>query len=126
VEPNLFVELSEGPTLFHEYFKIEINRSPAYCYVKPINNFDDSEFSDNDIELMDFVIKQYGNKTSKELVSITHRMNAPWYNSATRNGVYNVLVNELLSSTEFDVDLKELVEHDSRKKHIYLDYKSMF
>ena len=31
--------------------------------------FNEDEFSENDIELMDFVIEKYGDKTGKELIS---------------------------------------------------------
>lgn len=82
----------------------------------------DDEFSQNDLDLLDFVLKEFGDKSAKELVSYTHRKESPWYNTAKKNDVLDLLLNEEISNTEYIIDLTELVQHDSRKKEIYEDY----
>ena len=84
--------------------------------------FSEDEFSENDIELMDFVIEKYGNKTAKELISYTHRVNSPWYNVAKENAVLELLESEEINSTEYFIDMSMVVSHDERKLEMYSEY----
>jgi len=72
---------------------------------------------------MDFVIKEFGDRTAKELISYTHRENSPWYNTARKNSVLELLQNEQINNTEFVVDMGELVKYDKRKSALYEDFK---
>ena len=101
---------------------IEKTLEDGSIVIKPITDFNDDEFSDNDLELLDFVIKEFGNKTAKELVCYTHRKNSPWYNTAVRNSVLEMLEKEEINNTELLIDMTELVCHDKRKKEIYKDF----
>jgi uncharacterized phage-associated protein len=71
---------------------------------------------------MDFVIEKYGNKTAKELVSYTHRVNSPWYNVAKENAVLELLESEEINSTEYLIDMSMVVSHDERKLEMYSEY----
>jgi uncharacterized phage-associated protein len=75
---------------------------------------------------MDFVIKEYGNKTAKELISYTHRINSPWHNTAKTYNVLDLLEKELINNTEYLIDMSQLVEYDEWKKEIYLEYIETF
>ena len=84
--------------------------------------FCDDEFSDNEIELMNYVINKYGNLTAKDLISYTHRINSPWYEAAKENSVLDLLENESINNTEIQIDMSKLIIHDSRKLEIYFEY----
>lgn len=44
-----------------------------------IKDFCDDEFSDNDLLVIQEVIKKYGNLTAKDLVQLPHKKGILWY-----------------------------------------------
>lgn len=120
VSEEIFIDLSSETTLLKNY--IERTSEDGITVVKPIAKFNDDEFSDNDIELLDFVIEKFGDKSAKDLVYYTHRKNAPWHNTATVNSVLDLLENEEINNTELVIDMSILINHDKRKKAIYSEY----
>lgn len=118
VSEELFIDLSSEPTLLEKF----INRDSEGNYIVSKVHFNEDEFSENDIELMDFVIEKYGNKTAKELISYTHRVNSPWYNTAKENSVLDLLESETINNTEYLIDMGMIVSHDERKLEIYSEY----
>lgn len=121
VSQELFIDLSSETKLLDGY--IEKHVEGEKVYIKAKTTFNDDEFSDNDIELLDFVIDKYGCQTAKNLVSYTHRENSPWYKTAVKENVLESLKNESINSTDFIIDMGQLIAHDERKKEIYLDYQ---
>ncbi|MGL5233687.1 MAG: Panacea domain-containing protein [Empedobacter falsenii] len=120
VSEELFIDLSSETKLLEDY--IEKNNDDGVNYIRPIVNFNDDEFSDNDIELMDSIIEKFGNKSAKELIAYTHRVNSPWYNTAKENDVLELLESEIINNTEYLIDMSQLIAHDDRKRGIYSDY----
>jgi uncharacterized phage-associated protein len=118
VSEELFIDLSSEPYLLEKF----INRDSEGNYIVSKVKFREDEFSENDIELMNLVIDKYGNKTAKELISYTHRINSPWYNTAKENSVLELLENETINNTEFLIDMGKIVSHDERKFEIYSEY----
>lgn len=119
VSEEIFIDLSSETALLKDF----ISRShDEDNFIVPINKFDDGEFSDNDIHLMDFVVENFGAKSAKDLISYTHRINSPWHNTAKENSVLELLEAEKINNTEFVIDLAKLVEHDPRKKDIYYQF----
>jgi len=121
VSEDIFVELSSEPSFLKDYFLKRIEGDNLY--ILPNGEFNDDEFSQNDLDLMDFVIKEFGGKTAKDLISYTHRKNSPWYNTAKKNSVLELLQNEQINNTEFVVDMGELIKYDERKSALYEDFK---
>ncbi len=119
VSEEIFIDLSSEIALLKKYVA---RSSDDDNHIVSANIFDDGEFSDNDINLMDFVVKSFGSKSAKDLISYTHRINSPWYISAKENSVLELLKTEKINNTEFIIDLVRIVEHDFRKKEIYLQY----
>lgn len=120
VSEELFIDLSSEPKLLENF--IAKNDSEGVNYIIPTVAFSDDEFSDNDIELMDLVIKKFGKLSAKDLITYTHRKNAPWHNTAIENAVLDLLESETINNTEFIIDMGQLVSHDSRKKELYLEF----
>lgn len=120
VSEELFVDLSSKTKLLKGY--IEKRMDDEKTYIKPKTPFVDDEFSDNDMDLMDYVIEKYGSKTANNLISYTHRANSPWYNTAVKNNVLELLEKELINKTDFTIDMSQLISHDERKKEIYTNY----
>jgi uncharacterized phage-associated protein len=122
VSEDIFIELSSEASFLKNYIRKVFEGE--HIYIEPGAAFDDSEFTQNDIDLMDFVIEEFGNKTAKELVDYTHRKNSPWYNSAQKNSVLEMLTNEEINNTQFVVDMSDLIKHDERKLSLYEEFKS--
>lgn len=123
VSEEIFIDLSSETTLLKDYVKMESDEGAGF--IKACKGFDDNEFSDNDIELLDFVVSQFGNKTAKELVSHTHRINSPWHKTAKDNLALELLMNEEINNTALFVNMEMLVSHDERKKAIYREFIEM-
>lgn len=123
VSEEIYIELSEQPEMLKSFINTKAVNNGTI--IKPIAKFNDDEFSDNDIDLLDHVIELFGQKTSKELVSYTHRPNSPWHKAAIDNSVLELLNREEINNTEYIIDMGSLVSHDERKKAIYLDYLEM-
>lgn len=120
VSEELFIDLSSETKLLEDY--IEKNSDDGVNYIRPVVDFNDDEFSDNDIDLMDSIIEKFGDKSAKELIAYTHRVNSPWYNTAKENDVLELLESETINNTEYLIDMSQLIAHDDRKKGIYSDY----
>ena len=120
VAQEIFVELSTTPTKLNPFIEQEI--SGKNIFVRPKKSFNDDEFTDNDIELLNEVIERYGSKSASDLIEITHRKNSPWYNTAVANGLLERLLSDDINSTNIYIDMTELVAFDERKKQLYQDY----
>jgi len=120
VSEEIFIDLSSEITMLKNF--IERSSDEGVTVIKPTVDFNDDEFSDNDIELLDFVIKEFGDKSAKELVYYTHRKNSPWYNTAVENSVLELLENSEINNTELLIDMGSLVNHDERKKRVYSEF----
>ena len=117
VAEPIFIDLSSEMSLLAPFIK---SNQKGHLSAK------DDEFSDNDIELLDEVIKSFGNKTAKELVAYTHNEESLWNKTAKENKVLNLLENETINSTNLYLNLADLVANDPRKKAIYEDYIEQF
>lgn len=120
VSEELFIDLSSETTLLKDYIKR--TSEEGVTLIEPTKPFNNDEFTDNDLELLDYVIQEFGNKSAKDLVYYTHRKNAPWYNTAVKHDVLDLLEKEEINNTEFLIDMQALIQHDSRKLFLYQDY----
>jgi hypothetical protein len=77
-----------------------------------LTDFNDDEFSDNDIALLHIITDFAKNKSAFTLVEHTHSQNSLWRKSAIQNGVLELLENELINSTEFTIYFSLLFENN--------------
>jgi uncharacterized phage-associated protein len=120
VAEEIFIELSDKPFRFGKF--IEIQNEENETFIIPKSDFCDDEFSDNDINLLDDIVKKFNNKTAKQLIYYTHRPNSPWRNATEINRVYDLLEQGYINNTEIVIDMSCLVNHDERKKTLYEQY----
>ncbi len=121
VDQDIYIELSSHPNLLKPY----INRSEegGKTYISAKKDFSDDEFSDYDMELLDRVVGQFGKMSSRDLVAFTHKKESPWYKLAKKYNLLEALENEEINSTELEIDLGTLIQHDARKTQLFEDYK---
>ena len=120
VSEEIFIELSDKPLRLGNY--IEIQHTENGSFILPKSDFCDDEFSDNDIELLEDIVKKFSATPAKQLIEYTHRPNSPWRNTTEENGVYDLLEQGDINNTEIVIDMSSLVSHDERKKSIFEQY----
>jgi uncharacterized phage-associated protein len=117
----IYNEISSPPSMLKEFIEIEHKKNGSV--IKGKGNFNDFEFSDNDINVLETVYSFFKDSNAKDLIKITHRENSPWYNEAKRRGVLADLIADNITSTGFIVNLSELLEGaNPLKKELYEEY----
>lgn len=123
VAEDLFVDLSEEhPVLLANF--IECETHDCMTFVRGKQAFDDSEFSDNEIALLEEITQIYRNYTADQLVAHTHRKGSLWYQTAREKGVLMYLEQGLMNRTNFEIDFSCLLTDMPQKQHIYEDQLS--
>ena len=120
VVKDIFIDLSdETPTLLNDFVKRDYNTGNFVAKAE----FNNDEFSDNDIELMDLIINFVKNKSAPYLVHHTHSQYSLWRKSAIKYGVLESLENELLNSTEYAIDFNLLFDNPSMPSYLKERFK---
>lgn len=121
VVKDVFIDLSETPVLLDGYVTKQIKGDATY--ILPTRDFCDDEFSDNDLLVMQEVIKKYGNKTAKELVCLTHKKGSLWYNTANRENLLKSFEMKLMNNSDYVIDFsEELTETGKKFYHEQMDF----
>jgi uncharacterized phage-associated protein len=118
---NLYVEFTEEPTILKDYIKKRNTRN-GFVFDKN-SSFNDDEFSDSDISLMDEIINEFSGANCNDLVEYTHRENSLWYNTAKENGVLELLLNEEIPTTNLKINFEELIKNEPSKLEFYHEHK---
>jgi len=122
VAKDLFIDLStdECPVLLNEYIELVPGDNRIFKAKAPFN---EDEFSVNDIKLMDIIIEFIKDKPAAYLVKHTHGPQSLWRRSALKYGVLELLENELVNSTEFEIDFSLLFPSSSYLSERFEDAK---
>lgn len=111
---DVYIDLSEEePLILKRYIKRVQN------IFSPIASFNDDEFSNNDLELMDTIISFSKNLSASQLVNYTHDSNSLWSKSALAHGLLKDLESENLNSTDEIIDFSLLFEDNDFRKLRY-------
>ncbi|MDR0394360.1 MAG: SocA family protein [Tannerella sp.] len=102
VAKDVFIDLDVTPVLFDKYISIKRDDKATYIHAK--SDFRDDEFSDNDIEVMNYVIEKYGNKTATQLVEILHKKGSAWRMIAEENGLKAAFDKKITNSSSKEID----------------------
>ncbi len=121
VSTDLFVELSDEPSMLAAFLSRECKNNNFYMV--PKKPFCDDEFSDLEIELLHEITNRFKYCTASELINYTHRRNTPWYNTAVKHDMLDVLESGKLNTTDIEIDLAGLLEGDEEKRSVYNEYK---
>ena len=82
VSKDVYLELSDTPDLLHMF--IEVGKTTDTTFIRHKKNFNDDEFSDNDMNILAYVITHFKNATANYLVSLTHQKHSAWHQTAAR------------------------------------------
>lgn len=81
--------------------------------------FNDDEFSDDNIYLLESIANFAKHKTARDLVDFTHNENSLWKLSALKNGVYEKLESKAIKSTEYLIDFSLLFDKNTFQEERY-------
>lgn len=85
--------------------------------IESTNRFDDAEFSDYEMNLIDSVIDKYGVLDGNALVGLLHEEGSLWKNIVDDKGLAQKFETE--STSPFKIDLRLLIADDPQKLERY-------
>ena len=115
VAEDVYYSKNPGQNNFSKYVIFEHVRGNSYI-VRPIIEFDDAEFSQTDLTIVNDVIDKYGRLSIKKLVSITHTTGSLWNKTIKHSGIRFSQNNK---TSDANIDFGWLVENDGFKKTIF-------
>lgn len=71
----------------------------------PKKQFEDDEFSDAELKIMDQVMAKYGSMNSEELIAETHREGGLWQQAAKDNGLLDDFAQKRANSSTVVIDM---------------------
>ena len=97
-----------------EYVSFE-ERSNKYLVVKK-KEFNDGNFSEVDLDIINDVLRDFGKKTSEELIEITHQPGSLWSNIVKEK---NVRFSSENHTSNESIDFFQLIAEDKFKRFNY-------
>lgn len=125
VAKDIYIDLTsivfdDSPILLKEFIARDKTNKENFI---SISEFNDDEFSDNDLQLLNLVINFGKDKSAKHLVEHLHGLNSLWRKSAIKYGVLELLEDELKNSTEYTIDFGLLFDEKSPLQERYEESK---
>ena len=105
VAKDVYIDISDGAVMLSQYIKVQNDKDSQY--VIPVKPFDDADFSANEIRLMDEILAEYGGKTAKELVAITHKKGSLWYNLAKEKGLLEAFEKHESNNSDYVINFAD-------------------
>lgn len=105
VAKDVFVDLSDSPYLLKNFVKTDFKDGGTF--IEAIADFDDNEFSECEIKMMDEILAKYGNMTASDLVSETHKEGTLWHRTAVRTGLLEAFNKYECNNSDQQIDFTE-------------------
>jgi uncharacterized phage-associated protein len=109
--------------LFSEFLIIDKKENPkqtdkdAYL-ISSKHSFNDDEFCEYEINLMDRIIQRYGSKNSNELIEILHSTDSLWYKTVEKHQL-DFQFNLMQNRSDFTISFTELIKEDLYLQQAY-------
>lgn len=116
VYPELFQIASNDFKFFKDYFIVEGEK------VRVIREFNNDEFSDNDISILESVCDRFKYCTTSELVFHTHKPGSPWHTVAKANDLLDNKDRLKVKTSQHNVDMSVLVRESESNYFRYKQY----
>lgn len=113
VSVDVFEELSDGPVLLSEFIALEFNGQGIK--VTPKRDFNDDEFSDAELQVMEQVMEKYGKMNSEQLIAETHKKGSLWYDTAKENDLLEDFEQKRANSSNIVIDMGRHLCPDHRE-----------
>lgn len=113
-ESNQFATFAEGKKSTSKI------RNNDIIKIESVNRFDDSEFSDYEIELIDTIVAKFGHYDGEALINLLHEKGSLWDKVVEKNQLMPLF--EKQNTTDHRIDLSEVLE-DSHKRELFNNSK---
>lgn len=113
VSVDVFEELSDGPVLLDGFISLQTNNNGVKVIAE--KEFDEDEFSDAELDVMEHVMRKYGSMTSEQLINETHKDGSLWQITAKEHGLLNDFEAKRANSSNIILDMGSLLCPDDRK-----------
>lgn len=117
VVKDVFIDLSETPVILDGFVTKQVKGDATY--IQAAKDFCDDEFSDNDLVVMQEVLKKYGDKSAKELVGLTHQKGTLWYKVANKEHLLPLFESKMMNNSDYTIDFAD--ELTETGKEFYRD-----
>ncbi len=125
VANEVYDNLKKNETnLFSKYIKTEAvkkqynTKSYDTLLILPNADFNDGEFNDYEMALIDQIIAKYGNMTALNLVNILHEKDTLWHKKVQENELKR-LFEIYGKKSNVNIEFTELIENDPFKIQVY-------
>ena len=98
-------------------FFAEAQKKGESVLIKSVNKFDDSEFSDFEMHLIDRIVDKYGLYQKDALIEFVHEEGSLWKKVVDENGLQRIFERE--NTSPHKIDFSELVANDPVKLEIF-------
>lgn len=116
------ITLRKGSGLSN-YVNIEHNKANNGYRIRPVGDFDDSEFSDYEITLLNRVISEFGKKNSGELIDYLHEEHSLWSKVCEENDLKRAFEEARLETSDYEIALEQRIRSDAAKMAIFNEVK---
>jgi len=122
VAKDIFIELSDKPKMLADYIELFYHNNRTF--IKPKKQFNDDEFTGNNIDLLNHYVAECNSKkiNADDLVDFLHNENSLWSKTAKKEGLLELFNLNLLNSSNIEIDFSELLEDNSLLKNKYQNY----
>ncbi len=117
VSVDVFEELSDGPVILGDFITLQFNGQGVRVTPVAGREFNDDEFSDNDISVMEMVMKKYGGMDSESLIALTHKEGSLWYETAKEHGLLQDFEQKRANSSNIVIDMARGLCPDARNMY---------
>jgi len=123
VAKDLYFELS-SPKAFAEFMSIQTAEgSKGKEIVLKAKQFDDSEFSDAELTLLEEIREKWWTMFGNEMVNLTHREKDLWFKTASRHHLLNERGEMKQPTSHYIIDFSELIEEEKAKLERYRSFQ---
>lgn len=122
VAEDIYYSKNTGQNRFNEFVNFKKSDNENKCLVEPITVFDDSEFSELDLEIIDETLEKYGHLSADKLIDIVHAEDSLWYKTKERE---NIRFSEDNKTSEAELDFTELIEDNFKRTVYYSTFENM-
>ena len=117
VAEDVYFSKIEGVNKFSKFVRFDHILDGKYI-VRPIVEFNDDEFSELDLKIIEDVIGKYGSLNTKQLIEITHSKDSLWEKTKKKNAIQFSGQNK---TSPITLNFLELLVDDTFKKTIYFN-----
>ena len=115
---SLGINTDNNPSILSKF--ITLKEEGNNFLIQSLRSFDDSNFSDDEIDTMENIAKTYQYHDAKQLVFITHKGSSLWYKTVLKeNGLIDKFEKGLQSNSDLILDFSDQMQDENVKNFYY-------